>query len=59
MTIADSQINASDLRLAGNGYEVAGRGSLDMNGKVAFTGRPRCRRTCRATSSRWPPRALW
>ena len=39
VTIADSQINASDLRLAGNGYEVAGRGSLDMNGKVAFTGR--------------------
>ena len=39
MTIADSQINASDLRLAGNGYEVSGRGSLDINGKVAFTGR--------------------
>lgn len=39
VTIADSRLTANEMRLAGNGYEVTGRGSLDMNGQVAFTGR--------------------
>jgi len=39
VTLADSHLDATDMRLAGNGYVVSGRGSLDLNGKVAFTGR--------------------
>lgn len=39
VTLADSRISASSVQLAGNGYEVSGRGSLDLNGQMAFTGR--------------------
>lgn len=39
VTLADSRVNANDLQLAGNGYAVSGRGSLDLNGELAFTGR--------------------
>ena len=39
MTLADSHLNATDFRLAGNGYAVSGRGSLDLNGEIAFAGR--------------------
>lgn len=39
VTLADSHLNATDFRLAGNGYAVSGRGSLDLNGEIAFAGR--------------------
>jgi hypothetical protein len=39
VTLADSRINATDLRLASNGYSVSGRGSLDLNGVMNFAGR--------------------
>jgi hypothetical protein len=39
VTLSDSRVNATDLQLAGNGYAVAGRGSLDLNGELNFAGR--------------------
>jgi len=39
VTLADSRINATDVRLAGNGYAVSGRGSLGMSGEMNFSGR--------------------
>ena len=39
VTLADSQINATDVRLAAQGYVVTGRGSLDVNGAMNFAGR--------------------
>jgi hypothetical protein len=39
VTLSDSRINATDVRLASNGYAVLGRGSLDVNGEMTFAGR--------------------
>lgn len=39
VTLADSHLNATDLRLAGSGYAVSGRGSLDLDGRMNFAGR--------------------
>ncbi|HEY8516832.1 MAG TPA: AsmA-like C-terminal region-containing protein [Candidatus Binatia bacterium] len=38
VTLAESRLHANELHLAGNGYEVLGKGSIDLNGTVAFTG---------------------
>lgn len=39
VTLADSRLNATDVRLAGHGYAVSGRGSLDVGGDMNFAGR--------------------
>ncbi|MEW6273082.1 MAG: AsmA-like C-terminal region-containing protein [Thermodesulfobacteriota bacterium] len=39
VSLADSRLQADDLRLAGHGYEVTGKGSIDLNGAVGFSGR--------------------
>jgi hypothetical protein len=39
VTLADSRLDATDLRLASTGFSVAGRGSLDLNGEMSFAGR--------------------
>jgi hypothetical protein len=39
VTLADSRLAANAVRLRGNGYGVAGRGSIDLDGNVSFTGR--------------------
>jgi len=39
VTLADSRLIANDVRLAGNGYGVTGKGSLDLDGVLGFAGR--------------------
>jgi hypothetical protein len=39
VTLAESRLMANDVRLAGNGYDVTGKGSVDLNGVIGFTGR--------------------
>lgn len=39
VSLADSRLAANALELSGHGYAVRGRGSVDLNGLVAFEGR--------------------
>lgn len=39
VSLADSRLIANDLHLAGNGYGISGRGSLGIDGLIAFNGR--------------------